>query len=125
MQDAGLPILRSLRILEGQSRPGPLKNALIDVIEEIESGSTLSEAMAKQLKAFDNLYVNMVKAGEAGGALEIILQRLRTSRKSPDPETKSDRGDGLSYRGYGRRGHYRDWYYVLHHSFVQRNVRGV
>ncbi|MAT15703.1 MAG: pilus assembly protein PilC [Planctomyces sp.] len=76
LQDAGLPILRSLRILEGQSRPGPLKNALIDVIEEIESGSTLSEAMSKQPKAFDNLYVNMVKAGEAGGALEVILQRL-------------------------------------------------
>ena len=46
------------------------------MIEDIESGSTLSEAMAKQPKAFDNLYVNMVKAGEAGGALEIILQRL-------------------------------------------------
>ncbi len=76
LQDAGLPILRSLRILEGQSKPGPLKNSLIDIIEDIESGSTLSEAMAKQPKAFDNLYVNMVKAGEAGGALEIILQRL-------------------------------------------------
>jgi type IV pilus assembly protein PilC len=76
LQDAGLPILRSLRILEGQSKPGPLKNALIDVIEDVESGNTLSEAMAKQPKAFDNLYVNMVKAGEAGGALEVILQRL-------------------------------------------------
>jgi type IV pilus assembly protein PilC len=76
LQDAGLPILRSLRILEGQSKPGPLKNALIGVIEDIEGGSTLSEAMAKQPKAFDNLYVNMVKAGEAGGALEVILQRL-------------------------------------------------
>lgn len=76
LQDAGLPILRSLRILEGQSKPGPLKNALIGVIEDVESGNTLSEAMAKQPKAFDNLYVNMVKAGEAGGALEIILQRL-------------------------------------------------
>ena len=76
LQDAGLPILRSLRILEGQSKPGPLKNSLIDVIEDIEGGSTLSEAMAKQPKAFDNLYVNMVKAGEAGGALEVILQRL-------------------------------------------------
>ena len=76
LQDAGLPILRSLRILEGQSKPGPLKNSLIGVIEDIESGSTLSEAMAKQPKAFDNLYVNMVKAGEAGGALELILQRL-------------------------------------------------
>ncbi|MEZ5940847.1 MAG: type II secretion system F family protein [Planctomycetaceae bacterium] len=76
LQDAGLPILRSLRILENQDKPGPLKNALIGVIEDIESGNTLSEAMAKQPKAFDNLYVNMVKAGEAGGALEIILQRL-------------------------------------------------
>jgi type IV pilus assembly protein PilC len=76
LQDAGLPILRSLRILEGQCKPGALKNALMGVIEDIESGSTLSEAMAKQPKAFNNLYVNMVKAGEAGGALEVILQRL-------------------------------------------------
>ncbi|HEY0984932.1 MULTISPECIES: type II secretion system F family protein [unclassified Schlesneria] len=76
LQDAGLPILRSLRILENQARPGPLKGSLIGVIDDIESGSTLSEAMAKQPKAFDNLYVNMVKAGEAGGALEVILQRL-------------------------------------------------
>lgn len=76
LQDAGLPILRSLRILEGQSKPGALKNSLIGVIDDIESGNTLSEAMAKQPKAFDNLYVNMVKAGEAGGALEVILQRL-------------------------------------------------
>jgi len=76
LQDAGLPLLRSLRILEGQSKPGALKNSLMDVIEDIESGNTLSEAMAKQPKAFDNLYCNMVKAGEAGGALEVILQRL-------------------------------------------------
>ncbi len=76
LQDAGLPILRSLRILEGQAKPGPLKASLVGVIEDIESGNTLSEAMAKQPKAFDNLYVNMVKAGEAGGAMEVILQRL-------------------------------------------------
>jgi type IV pilus assembly protein PilC len=76
LQDAGLPLLRSLRILEGQSKPGALKNCLMDVIEDVESGNTLSEAMSKQPKAFDNLYVNMVRAGEAGGALEVILQRL-------------------------------------------------
>jgi type IV pilus assembly protein PilC len=76
LQDAGLPILRSLRILQEQSSPGAMKNALIDVCEEIESGSTLSEAMAKVPKAFNRLYVNMIKAGEAGGALEIILRRL-------------------------------------------------
>src|SRR6476620_9721209 len=76
LQDAGLPILRSLKILEGQCKPGVLKNALGDVIEDIESGQTLSEAFAKHPKAFDRLYCNMIKAGEAGGALEAILQRL-------------------------------------------------
>ena len=76
LQDAGLPILRSLKILEQQSKPGALKNSLIDVCDEIEAGSTLSEAMGKSPKAFNRLYVNMIKAGEAGGALEIILRRL-------------------------------------------------
>src|SRR5712692_8831142 len=76
LQDAGLPVLRSLRILEHQMKPGVLKNALIDVVDDVESGSTLSEAFGKHPKCFDRLYVNMVKAGEAGGALEIILQRL-------------------------------------------------
>jgi type IV pilus assembly protein PilC len=76
LQDAGLPILRSLRILEQQSKPGRLKNSLIDVCDEIEAGATLSEAMAKSPKCFDRLYVNMIKAGEAGGALEVILRRL-------------------------------------------------
>jgi len=76
LQDAGLPVLRSLRILETQMKPGALKNALIDVVEDVESGATLSEAFAKHPKCFDRLYVNMVKAGEAGGALEVILKRL-------------------------------------------------
>ena len=55
---------------------GALKNCLINVCDEIESGSTLSEAMGKSPKAFNRLYVNMIKAGEAGGALEVILKRL-------------------------------------------------
>ena len=76
LQDAGLPILRSLKILHGQSKPGVLKNALEDVVDDIESGATLSDAFAKHPKAFDKLYCNMIKAGEAGGALEAILQRL-------------------------------------------------
>ena len=76
LQDAGLPILRSLKILENNQRPGKLKNALMDVCDEIETGSTLSESMSKCPKVFSRLYVNMVKAGEAGGALETILQRL-------------------------------------------------
>ena len=76
LQDAGLPILRSLKILEGQCKGGKLKNALIDVCDEIEGGATLSEAMSKVPRVFNRLYVNMIKAGEAGGALEVILQRL-------------------------------------------------
>jgi type IV pilus assembly protein PilC len=76
LQDAGLPLLRGLRILEKQMKPSALKNALIDVVEDVESGSTLSEALGKHPRAFDRLYVNMVKAGEAGGALEVIMQRL-------------------------------------------------
>ena len=76
LQDAGLPVLRSLKILERQMKPGVLKNSLMDVVDDVESGSTLSEAFGKHPKCFDRLYVNMVKAGEAGGALEVILQRL-------------------------------------------------
>ncbi len=76
LQDAGLPVLRSLRILERQMKPSLLKNALIDVVDDVESGSALSEALGKHPKCFSKLYVNMIKAGEAGGALEIILQRL-------------------------------------------------
>ena len=76
LQDAGLPILRSLKILADMQKPGRLKYSLEDVCDEIEGGSTLSEAMSKSPKAFDRLYVNMIRAGEAGGALEVILRRL-------------------------------------------------
>lgn len=76
LQDAGLPILRSIKILEQQQRPGMLKNVLKQVGEDIEGGATLSEAMARHPKAFNHLYTNMVAAGEAGGVLDVILQRL-------------------------------------------------
>jgi type IV pilus assembly protein PilC len=76
LQDAGLPILRSLKLLADMQKPGRLKNSLLDVCDEIEGGSTLSEALAKSPKAFDRLYCNMIRAGEAGGALEVILRRL-------------------------------------------------
>ncbi|MEM8875005.1 MAG: type II secretion system F family protein [Planctomycetota bacterium] len=76
LQDAGLPILRSLQILEQQQRPGLLKAVVGGVADEVESGGSLSEAMAQFPKAFDKLYVNMINAGEAGGVLDIILSRL-------------------------------------------------
>jgi type IV pilus assembly protein PilC len=76
LQDAGLPLLRSLQILEGQLKPGVLKNVLLDVCEEVEGGSSLSEAFAKHPRAFSRLYSKMVNAGEIGGVLDVILQRL-------------------------------------------------
>ncbi len=76
LQDAGLPILRSIRILEQQQKPGMLRNVLRQITEDVEGGATLSEAMARHPKAFDRLYSNMVAAGEAGGVLDVILQRL-------------------------------------------------
>ena len=76
LQDAGLPIVRSLKILEEQQKPGRFKDQLEEVSSEVEQGSTLSEAMAKYPKSFDKLYISMVKAGEAGGVLDVILRRL-------------------------------------------------
>ncbi|MBL4697942.1 MAG: type II secretion system F family protein [Phycisphaerales bacterium] len=76
LQDAGLPLLRSLQILESQQKPGLMKNILLGVTEEVEGGSSLSESMGKYPKAFDHLFVKMVNAGEIGGVLDVILQRL-------------------------------------------------
>ena len=76
LQDAGLPILRSIKILEQQQKPGMLKKSLAQVAEDVEGGATLSEAMGRHTKCFDRLYSNMVAAGEAGGVLDVILQRL-------------------------------------------------
>jgi len=76
LQDAGLPILRSLAILEQQQKPGLFKTIIGNVHEDVASGSTLSDAMARQPKAFDKLYTKMIAAGEIGGVLDLILQRL-------------------------------------------------
>ncbi|RJP68722.1 MAG: type II secretion system F family protein [Candidatus Abyssobacteria bacterium SURF_17] len=74
--DAGLPLLRSLSILHDQQKPGKLKNILDELVNDVQSGTTFSEALAKHPKAFDKLYVNMVRAGEVGGMLEVVLNRL-------------------------------------------------
>ena len=74
--DAGLPLLRGLKILlKGEKRPA-MREALSGMGEAVEGGSTFSEALAQYPKIFDGLFVNMVKAGEAGGVLELVLIRL-------------------------------------------------
>ncbi len=76
LQDAGLPVLRSLKILEGQMRPACSKTPSSTWSMTSNPAAPSPRRMGKHPKAFDRLYVNMVKAGEAGGALEVILQRL-------------------------------------------------
>lgn len=74
--DAGLPLLRGLRVLHRQSTNEAMKEALAGMLETVETGNTFSESLANYPKIFNNLYVNMVKAGEAGGVLETVLNRL-------------------------------------------------
>jgi type IV pilus assembly protein PilC len=76
LQDAGLPILRSLRILEEQQKSGNFKRVIGYVADDIEGGSTLSESMSRHPRAFDRLFCNMVAAGETGGVLDLILSRV-------------------------------------------------
>ena len=76
LQDAGLPILRSLRILQDQQKSGTFKKVIGYVGDDIEGGSTLSEAMSRFPRAYDRLFVNMVAAGETGGVLDLILSRV-------------------------------------------------
>lgn len=76
LQDAGLPLLRSIQILEGQLKPCKLKSVLQSVADDVEGGMSLSEAFAKHPRTYDRLYTKMVLAGEAGGVLDVILQRL-------------------------------------------------
>ncbi|MEM7349554.1 MAG: type II secretion system F family protein [Acidobacteriota bacterium] len=76
MLDAGLPLVQCLEILGGQEDHKVFKAVIEAVRSDVESGTSLAEAMKRHPNAFDNLYVNMIAAGEAGGILDIILQRL-------------------------------------------------
>ncbi len=78
MIDAGLPIVQCLDILASQAPNKNFGKVLYDVKSSVESGSTLSEGMRKKPKVFDDLFVNLVQAGEVGGILDTILQRLAT-----------------------------------------------
>ena len=78
MIDAGLPLVQCLEILGGQQDNRLFQKIILAVRQDVESGSSLAEAMRKHPKAFDELFVNMVAAGEAGGILDTILRRLST-----------------------------------------------
>ncbi len=74
--DAGLPLLRGMRVLEKQEKNVTLRDIIGELCVSIEGGSTFSEGLAQHPKVFNRLYVNMVKAGELGGVLEVVLNRL-------------------------------------------------
>ncbi len=76
MIDAGLPLVQCLDILSSQQENKTFKTALVQIKEDVESGSTFAEALGKHPKIFNELYVNLVAAGEVGGILDTILNRL-------------------------------------------------
>lgn len=78
MIDAGLPLVSCLDILAQQQQNAFFRDTLNQVRQNVEEGSTLASALARHPKVFDNLYTNMVEAGETGGVLDLILQRLAT-----------------------------------------------
>lgn len=81
LSEAGIPVVRALTILEGQTKPGPFKALLAEITEDVSGGAPLSEAMAKHPRCFDELFSAMVRAGESAGILDRILVRLAAFRE--------------------------------------------
>ncbi len=74
--DADLPLVRSLIVLRDQLKPCAMKDVITQLAKDVESGSTLSESMSRFPRVFSKLYLNMIRAGEVGGVLEVVLERL-------------------------------------------------
>ncbi|MEO1698305.1 MAG: type II secretion system F family protein [Planctomycetota bacterium] len=81
LSEAGIPVVKALKILEGQTEPGPFKDVLLEITDDVSGGAPLSEAMGKHGRAFDPLYASMVRAGEVGGILDRVLTRLAVFRE--------------------------------------------
>ena len=125
MIDAGLPLVQCLEILGTQQDNPGFQKVLLQVRQDVEGGSSLADAMKKHKKVFDDLFTNMIAAGEAGGILDTILKRLfDLYRKIRQADSAGQVGDGLSdccrlHRGPRRRGHP-----VEGHPDLRRLVRG-
>ncbi len=98
MINAGLPLVQSLNILAQQTENKALKDVTRTVVYDVEAGNTLADALSKHPKAFSDLYVNMVAAGEAGGILDTILLRLATFLEKNDALIRKVKG-ALVYPG--------------------------
>jgi len=93
--DSGLPIMRALRILEAQMSSGPMQQVVAALAEDVESGASLSEAVSKHPQVFDELYANMVRAGEAGGTLSEIFMRQAEYLEKRDALIRRIRGAAI------------------------------
>ncbi|MEX0668527.1 MAG: type II secretion system F family protein [Candidatus Saccharimonadales bacterium] len=98
MVGAGVPIIRSLSTMKEQSDSQALKKILEDIVAEVEAGTQLSEAMSKYPRVFSSVYVNMVKAGEEGGILDEIMDRL-ANQVEKDAEIKGKLRSAMVYPG--------------------------
>jgi len=92
MIGAGLPMVQCLEILSQQMESAELRKIIAQVKESVQAGTTLSEALSKHKKVFDDLFVNMVDAGEIGGALDVMLMRLATYREKADALARKVKG---------------------------------
>ncbi len=92
MISAGLPMVQCLEILAQQSENPEMRRVINEIKESVQGGATLSESLGKHKKVFDDLYVNMVEAGEIGGALDVILVRLAIFREKADALVRKVRG---------------------------------
>jgi type IV pilus assembly protein PilC len=92
MINAGLPLVQALDILAKQTENKVLSSVTRDIVFDVESGHTVADALAKHPKAFSELYVNMVAAGEAGGILDTILMRLATFMEKNDALVRKVKG---------------------------------
>lgn len=92
MIGAGLPMVQCLEILSQQMESAELRKIIGEVKESVQAGTTLAEALSRHKKVFDDLYVNMVDAGEIGGALDTILVRLAVYREKADALTRKVKG---------------------------------
>lgn len=92
MIGAGLPMVQCLDILSQQMESAEFRRVVADIKESVQSGTTLSEALGRHKKIFDDLFVNMVEAGETGGALDVILVRLANYREKADALARKVKG---------------------------------
>lgn len=92
MIDAGLPLVRGLDIIASQHPNQKFKQIIVRVKEDVEAGSTFSDSLAKHPKVFSNLYTQLIKAGETGGVLDVILQRLASYLEKMDSIKRKIKG---------------------------------